>query len=507
MSQEADPVEAGTSTRIRSSAACDGCRARKVKCVFKSDQAKCTTCVDLNIACLKIQPRKKRGPKNRYVRALQSQLDGETCFENLQPLDLGKQNALGSPYSPAAPLSLLDIAPRDLLDQILTDWFGWIHPVAPILHRGQFMARIDEAWTTGDISSSFSILVASICAATVASIRRRRPLYGTVSVDGCLEYAERLGLWNRANAITLEWSLAMYNFSSATNLENGQHSPACCRLGAEATIAVKYLLYHEMDRMSFMDQQILKRLYCLLYAGQCTGDMFGGHGIILHPAHENIQSLLPLEASDEDLLRGVYEGGAPDQSPNASSSTTPSYVPGLNALARLFSIWQSSQATSTRTISRLQEHIDRTQHILDELPPELSWNPSSRSLSTTQSFVSDFGTDVQTVNLKVSQLHIRANLLEQMHALARTENMLLTPSIILEERHRVVNELLDVLYNASYEVFDANGYSIVPKIRDIGSTLLDEIRSGEASHGTTLQASVNLDRLLAKLEDLDVVPM
>jgi len=80
-----------------------------------------------------------------------------------------------------------------------------------------------------------------------------------------------------------------------------------------------------------------------------------------------------------------------------------------------------------------------------------------------------------------------------------------TPDAIIKERHRVVDELLELLYNTPNEVFDANGYSIVPKIRDIGSALLDELRTGSA--GRTLQASINLDKLLAKLDDLDLRPM
>jgi hypothetical protein len=57
----------------------------------------------------------------------------------------------------------------------------------------------------------------------------------------------------------------------------------------------------------------------------------------------------------------------------------------------------------------------------------------------------------------------------------------------------------------SEEVFDANEHSIVPEIRDIGNALLDELRTG--SHGRTLQVSINLDQLLAKLENLDLRPM
>jgi hypothetical protein len=143
-------------------------------------------------------------------------------------------------------------------------------------------------------------------------------------------------------------------------------------------------------------------------------------------------------------------------------------------------------------MDNLHEHIMRAQQLLEDLPPELGWRPPH---------VGEFAFNVQKVNLKVTQLHIRSNLLEQMNTLAKDQNMRVTPGAIIDERHRVVDELLDVLYNMSEEVFDANGYSIVPKIRDIGGALLDELRTG--SQGTTLQASINLDKLLAKLESLD----
>jgi len=115
------------------------------------------------------------------------------------------------------------------------------------------------------------------------------------------------------------------------------------------------------------------------------------------------------------------------------------------------------------------------------------------------------GFNVQKVNLKVTQLHIQSNLLEQMNYLAISQGCVITPDAIIDERHHVVEELIGVLYAMPEEVFDANGYSIVSKIRDIGGALLDELRTGE--HGRTLQASVALDRLLAKLENLDLNPM
>ncbi|KAL1612303.1 hypothetical protein SLS60_000527 [Paraconiothyrium brasiliense] len=246
-------------------------------------------------------------------------------------------------------------------------------------------------------------------------------------------------------------------------------------------MGVKYLLYHDFDQMIFLDQQILKRLYWLIYAGQ---------------SHEQVNALIPLDTSDEGLLAGIPQA--------LHSSPSRSYVPGLNALARLFLIWQASQSVPIKTMEHLQESMKQAQQALTDLPPQLKWRsrPGSPLSGEERVIGGDFGTDVQTVNLKVTQLHIRANLLEQMNGLARAQNVLLTPIFISEERHRVVDELLDILYHMPNEVFDANGYSVVPKIRDIGGALLDEVRTGV--FGANQQATLNLDRLLAKLEELDV---
>ncbi|KAF1923535.1 uncharacterized protein M421DRAFT_104405 [Didymella exigua CBS 183.55] len=457
-------------TRQRISAACDACRARKVKCLTPDGQFKCSTCIDVNIDCTRMQPRKKRGPKNRYVQGLRNELDAD-------------HDALAT--------SLESLAPFEVVNQVIADWFGWIHPVAPILHQDRFMQQLATSHRSlGNEPKSFLLLVASVCAATVASLRRRRHLYLDLTVESCLDFTERLGVWSPSAAITLERSIAMYNFGTALHYEHGIDSPISHRLMSEAAMSVKFLIHQSVGTMSFADSQLLKRLYWLIYAGHCTSDMYGRQLLLLRQANDQTSALMPLEVSDAQLL----DQGEPSSPDHIGSEH--SYVPGLNALSRLFMVWQSSQATATQSMENLQAHIEHAYRIADNFPPELSWQGDH--------IIGDFGFNVQTVNLKITQLHIRANLLEQMNTIAKADGLLITPHAIIEERHRAVNELLEILYHMPTEVFDANGYSIIPKIRDIGSALLDELRTG--SHGRTLQASVNLDRLLIKLEDLDLRP-
>ena len=152
------------------------------------------------------------------------------------------------------------------------------------------------------------------------------------------------------------------------------------------------------------------------------------------------------------------------------------------------------------------------QRALDTLPPNLRWRGG---LSRPPD--SNFGTDVQTANLYVTQLHIRSTLLQQMHTLLETH----TPAPqglqglgdITKQRAMIVKDLLEILYHMSEEILEANGQSLVPKARDIGSALLDEMGMGASPLGgsesfdlDTQKASVDLRKLLEKLERLDYLP-
>ncbi|KAF2034480.1 hypothetical protein EK21DRAFT_97567 [Setomelanomma holmii] len=370
--------------RSRTLAACDACRMRKVKCV-PSDGSRCLMCRELDIECTTERPRKKRGSKNRYVQALRAQLDGTV------PVDPEQHD-------------LEVIAPSDVLHHSIADWFDWIYPVAPVLHRNQFMQRLDGSPTsTRDRSTGFLLLVASISAATVASLRRRRHNYGA--------------LWSSLSSITLDRALTLYNFSSAVHHEHGIDAPLAFRLSAESAISIKYLIHQQLDRIPFIEQHLLKRIYWLIFAGQCTGDLHGRRMLVLHHAHESISGLLPIAVTDEELLHG------PVSTPIDVISPDWSYISGLDALSRLFLIWQSSQAVPVQSFENLQDHLSRAHKTLNDLPPQLSWGEKSDAPGY-------FGFNVQKVNLKVTQLHIRSNLLEQVNTLARDHGFRITPDTI-----------------------------------------------------------------------------
>lgn len=66
---------------------------------------------------------------------------------------------------------------------------------------------------------------------------------------------------------TLEWCQAKYNFGCALGAEMGLDNQMGFRFMSDAVMGIKYLVYYELPQMSLVDQQLLKRLYWLVFVG------------------------------------------------------------------------------------------------------------------------------------------------------------------------------------------------------------------------------------------------
>jgi hypothetical protein len=224
-------------------------------------------------------------------------------------------------------------------------------------------------------------------------------------------------------------------------------------------------------------------------------DMFGRPYIGLLTPQDNIQALRPLDLTDGDLDPSLV---FPER---AWHGDTMSYIPGLNYLSNLFLLWHSSQQPHNNNTQGLQEHISLVQRALDDLPAELRWRGG-----LSRHPKSNFGTDVQTANLYITQLHIRSNLLEQLNRLSKDQYDLAISQNIAGQRKSIVEDSLEILSHMPRETLEANGHSLVPKLRDIGAALLDEVRMADGSYQVNEQAKGDLKRLLENLEKLDFRP-
>jgi hypothetical protein len=156
------------------------------------------------------------------------------------------------------------LAPLHVIEQIVHSWFEQIHSVAPFLHRRAFLTRLRSTEATQD--GTFAALVVSLCAATIASLRRKSSQdYGTlVNPERCWEVIDEMNMHQMPRRhFTLEWCQMKYNLSVSNHLINDAQ---CFTSMSEAVIGIKYLIHYEMPNMTSASQELLKRLYWLVFA-------------------------------------------------------------------------------------------------------------------------------------------------------------------------------------------------------------------------------------------------
>ncbi|KAL6237951.1 hypothetical protein BDW75DRAFT_228302 [Aspergillus navahoensis] len=411
----------------RNQNACDVCRRRRVKCRF-TDGEICEGCRSLGVRCTSDRPRRKRGPPNRHALA-------ESC--RTEPPQLPSATTPFSPssdsgFSSATILSLL--APSSLVNTVLDDWFTHIHPLAPVLHQRHFSKRLAD----NNRDPVFTGLIISVLAATASTLRRKSfAEYYPITPAQCIYLIRRHNLLPADGPYCLDWCTAKYNLATALMARGDLSDPLVYRTIGEAVTGTSYLLSNKLEEIGLLHRELLKRLWCLLEITLMlpeildrNADMLGHPLIGIHMLLNN-PSYIPQPFTDEDL----------DVDPSAGfpSSSQATYVPGLTHLLSLFRTWNSCQIARlyrppSEVLSTALADIQKT---LDTLPPPLRWRGGlSRPASASP------GHDVQIANIHITNR---------------------------ERPPEVLNHL-------PREILEANGYSLIPKIRDIGGAYLEGLR-------------------------------
>ena len=90
--------------------------------------------------------------------------------------------------------------------------------------------------------------------------------YGSVTTERCIAIIKRNGLLEKNQKFTLEWCQAKYNLATTILAERGMDNADGFRSMSDAVMGVKYLIYYELPGLPFVSQQLLKRLYWLIFA-------------------------------------------------------------------------------------------------------------------------------------------------------------------------------------------------------------------------------------------------
>ncbi|KAI6778172.1 uncharacterized protein J7T54_002707 [Emericellopsis cladophorae] len=416
----------------RTKKACDLCRSRKVKCRVADNERICEGCRDLGVSCTHAHA----PTPTKLDNGLAHHGSPATRERGVSPT--GHEHAARSLKG-----ILASLGPSHLILELLDDWFRFVHPLAPILHRQHLLHRLHSEESEND--QVFAALVISVCAVTISTLRRKSfESYPGITFDKCIEIIEQGNLL-QSQPISLDYCIAWYHIASAVEVDAGTGSYRSYRAIREAMTGVDWLLCYAGDEQPAPDKERLKRLYWLLFMWQVGSEIQGQPHLAFVPFNQKLEHLRPMNITDSQLY--------PDLTLSADTPSWPDdeihFIPGLNSLIDVFLTWEQSKKdlTHKQPEETLQCAISRIQHILDNLPPDLRW----------------------------------------------TGGLTRFPQPVWGHK-------------AQMPVFEVNGHSLVVKIRDIGAAYLSEL-SEESRGGVEYnERHAKVHQVLQALENLDFWP-
>ncbi|KAH7033708.1 uncharacterized protein B0I36DRAFT_266925 [Microdochium trichocladiopsis] len=513
------PVSAGgghaDNTRAktpRNLSACDACRARKVKCIYShedDDGNECRGCRHAGIRCTRDKPRRTRGPGKRQW-SQHSPLPAATSptlsrFSQSSDSRLASTPTRGttdtifppSPFVTDGDGDFHGVCSRSTILTILTDWADQVYPLAPLLHRQTFLHRLLSR--EDERNPVFCALVLSTCAVTVSTLRRLSfQKYPGVTVMRCVAAIDQAQML-QPRTYTLDWCICCYNVASSLSALDGPQFLRQYETIKDAIAGVQWLLFCEPRRevMALHDREISRRLFWLMTMWQLAAEMRGETFLTFLPSRSlslDLDSTRPRPLSDSEL--GVPRPENLDTSMLDTEAKAiwlkdnDQYITGLNSLLDVMMVWEHVKIDMAHrpAADTLQAGMARMQAVMDNLAPELRWRGG-----LTRFPVPSPGHEAQTLNILITSLYIRSNLLQHLGTV---------PGI---SHASIVSDVLGILEHISPDVHEANGFSLVKKIRDIGAAYLQELRfSGDGPLDVvddSAQRTVNI--LLARLEKLD----
>lgn len=453
----------------------------------------CQSCAALDIPCTYNRPSRRRGPPNRHAEALKKQkIKPDASPKNTSatiPPPVPHNPILNS-YPPSAnpaalTLSGESICPLPTLQQLVDDFFTFIHPLIPIPHEPTFRAAFARR---EDVTNKrFLALLAAMVGNLVASFPRRPKLHLRSEAEKNM-YPHSMALVKRCHDVAVEARGPGYldNSNTVEDAAISYHLGLCagyvynigsCRMyfGECMTILRVHNLYNPPISSSAMGstsaspasgprdpfitniaetpanmivQELGRRLFYICLVGFQTMHQLGStDGRIYVPPETPTDRYppLPMEVDDEYLLPTHV---APQPRGIISQLT------GFNTNVRIFQCYTPLAAleiafgTNEMTLgwerqrSLIWEGLQKTKTIVSDLPPELAIHNSQvqePSPLTSWSFPQGDGgggggTDVvaqerrriqceiQKANIYISQLSTRSYLVDKYWSLYEAHN-------------------------------------------------------------------------------------
>ncbi|KAH7025703.1 uncharacterized protein B0I36DRAFT_293333 [Microdochium trichocladiopsis] len=509
--------------------ACDACRQRKRRCVLltlaQTTTGRCHNCERAGSRCTFLLPLRTRGPKRKT--------DHDQNHQRLLAWRLPDTSSSTTTYATDI------LCPRELVRVLVDDYVRYIYPLLPVVHLPSFTAAVDRGRDADD--GDLLALAVSLCAATVALLPSRLgayrehptaplPFRTRAEVAG---HCYRLHLGFRRDTHYFD-TVSHARWASSYLLGIAFHQAGNINLWrmleVEAMQLLRLLEVHHPPAYRGLDPveaQLRKKAFWLMFYGY------------VHEAHNlrrerltfldpvllgavNLDDLIPAPLDDHFITpRGFL--------PCPADVSAASLAAGFNIHSRVFSAalgfapvaaapacccQAQAQASPRSRLAELREQHRRLKHMLDTVVPTYAppyhhhhhhhHDNDSMATSTIQR-------ESIRANIHVTHLWLQSALLDQIDALQQQQQqpvIATTGHVSWDEREDICRQLLHTVHSISFSGLEANGLSLVYKIRDVASTLLaypfDNASHDDDDDRRDRRAAEHLRDLSSLLSRLDV---
>ncbi|KIW13985.1 hypothetical protein PV08_06766 [Exophiala spinifera] len=429
-------------------------------------------------------------------------------------------------------LGFEELGPQEALSIIVQDYVHLLFPLIPVVHLPSF--QTDVVNNRADSDTVFRSLLLGICTLVVCQLPRRfldyknEQWFSTFSspYDFALhsekfinsyrlpDYFESASVEKCAIAYLLAMSFYHVGLSGRATLYWGEVSLFLSFLGADEP--------RSYSAVNLIEAQLRKKLFWLYVIGKVHQRLDRPDEGVENsnwaplPDHmlfnsDDLAALMPLEVDDEYLFSDHIVPQPPDHV---------SLVAGFNCAVKVFLGFVDlpleelgSPSRSRGVIDTLRKMYQRTIHLLDDVPPQLSgWrtgyvhgaeSPNGHDPSNN---LRHRQLESLRANIHVTSLWARSRIFERLHGLTSTSTtddseFYRIQHNLWSERQYSCERLLHVLYNIRQQNLEPNGRSLLFKIRQVAAPLLN---CAFEDHTTiSPRARIYIERFVELLAQLD----
>lgn len=375
----------------------------------------CKNCADLGVECTRNRQRRRRGPPNR----VKERIEIDKRVRSATDLDVSTAAALGrdsQPFDSSSQSSADLIAPPDIVQRLLSEFFTYVYPIYPFPHEPWLMQAFNRRADIGDSAYNPILGLMSSMIALLAAMRPRQTLalissLGYTNTDNFIHQvraicinARGLGYLDRDDLDSVAAATSFFLAQLSVRNQKWLQYQSYLNEALEIVHDQQMMLQNGVSSYDDIQVQIGRRIYWSIYV--CTRSMEHWINLQSRPGYVARPPAKPAVVDDNQITPdGIQDVPAKKFGPLTLALET--LVEVYNSADQILT-QQTTPADSDwlETVKKLRESISDwnllTKQLINSAYAE-RFNESNRTIRY----------EVQRANLLTSHLILRLSLLER----------------------------------------------------------------------------------------------